>query len=178
MLKFDLIDDNVNYIILKDKKYLDEENKNELKVKGTNYKKLTNALLKRISENQKNEITQNNNIIFFNDLTRCFSKILTTTENCDDSTNCICGVDIDYNFKIINHENNECYTIGSTCIKNWEFSNDEKRLMKKEDIDKLYFFSIKGILKLNAVNALRNYYVNQPLMNGEPMFKNKKHLSD
>ena len=64
MLRFDLIDDNVNYIILKDKKYLDEENKNELKVKGTNYKKLTNALLKRISENQKNEITQKNNIFF------------------------------------------------------------------------------------------------------------------
>ena len=38
MLRFDLIDDNVNYIILKNKKYLDEENKNELKVKGTNYK--------------------------------------------------------------------------------------------------------------------------------------------
>ena len=34
-------------------------------------------------------------------------------------------------------------------------------------------FAIKGILKLNAVNAPRNYYVNQPLMNGEKCSKTK-----
>ena len=58
MLRFDLFKDNVNYIILKNKKYLDKENEDEIKVKGSNYKKLSDALLERISDKQKDKITK------------------------------------------------------------------------------------------------------------------------
>ena len=148
MLRFDLFKDNVNYIILKSKKYLDKENEDELKVKGSNYKKLSDALLERISDKQKDKITKKNNIIFFDDLTSCFTKIF-NAEN-DDGTECICGVHIDRTYKILNTELHQDHIIGSVCIKNWKFTNEEKRLMKKEDVDKLCYFCNKRNIKIKC----------------------------
>jgi hypothetical protein len=135
-------------------------------INKSNYTKLMKALIDRLTEDQINNIIVRVNerpYILFDSLKNCFEfkgKVK------GESSHCICGHAIKYNYSIVNKETIQNHIIGSTCVDQWSSldascytDSKRKRLLKSifnilaEDYRKLPRFTF-GKCKGKTFNSV------------------------
>jgi hypothetical protein len=104
------------------------------------------ALVERLTEKQKTDVIQYDRkkkpFVFYTDVCDCFEDSLLCNEvNYNPATSskqCICGVNIENEFIIVNKETEESHVIGSTCVGHWnpilaeKIEQDKKRKLDPE----------------------------------------------